>query len=95
MGSATGTSTRWAHVPLTTGSEAFSQPCRFVEGVGLHHLQADASDGFILVPLSYWAHNAGEYVVFDTHDISAGPICRIELPFMLGWTAHGHWMDFN
>jgi carotenoid cleavage dioxygenase-like enzyme len=52
-------------------------------------------DGYILVPVSYWAHNAGEYVIFDTYDISAGPICRIELPFMLGWTAHGHWMDFG
>ena len=23
------------------------------------------------------------------------PVARIELPFRLGWTAHGHWMDFR
>jgi hypothetical protein len=26
---------------------------------------------------------------------ATGPITRIELPFRLGWTAHGHWMDFR
>ena len=34
-------------------------------------------------------------LIFDTQDITQGPICRIELPFMLGWTPHGHWMDFR
>jgi hypothetical protein len=24
-----------------------------------------------------------------------GPICRIEIPFLLGFTPHGHWMDFR
>jgi carotenoid cleavage dioxygenase-like enzyme len=52
-------------------------------------------DGYIIVPVSWWAEKRGEYQIFDTHDISAGPICRIELPFMLGWTPHGHWMDFR
>ncbi|HME16827.1 MAG TPA: hypothetical protein VKG83_15540 [Mycobacterium sp.] len=23
------------------------------------------------------------------------PICRIEIPFLLGFTPHGHWMDFR
>jgi carotenoid cleavage dioxygenase-like enzyme len=56
---------------------------------------APEGDGYIMVPISYWADNASEYQIFDAHDISAGPICRIELPFMFGWTAHGHWMDFT
>lgn len=24
-----------------------------------------------------------------------GPVCKIELPFHMGWTPHGHWMDFR
>jgi carotenoid cleavage dioxygenase-like enzyme len=52
-------------------------------------------DGYIIVPVSWWAENRGEYLIFDTYDVAAGPICRIELPFKLGWTAHGHWMDFR
>ena len=52
-------------------------------------------DGYLIVPVSWWAEKRGEYQIFDTHDITAGPICRIELPFMMGWTPHGHWMDFR
>jgi carotenoid cleavage dioxygenase-like enzyme len=36
-----------------------------------------------------------EYAIFDTDDITAGPVCRIEIPFLLGFTPHGHWMDFR
>jgi hypothetical protein len=36
-----------------------------------------------------------EFLLFDTADITAGPITRIELPFQIGWTPHGHWMDFS
>jgi carotenoid cleavage dioxygenase len=39
--------------------------------------------------------NLGEYVIFDTDDITGGPVCRIEIPFLLGFTPHGHWMDFR
>jgi hypothetical protein len=28
-------------------------------------------------------------------DITAGPICRIEIPFLLGFAPHRHWMDFR
>jgi carotenoid cleavage dioxygenase-like enzyme len=56
---------------------------------------APEGDGYIIVPVSHWADNRAEFVMFDTYDISAGPICRIELPFMIGWTPHGHWMDFR
>jgi carotenoid cleavage dioxygenase-like enzyme len=45
------------------------------------------------VPVSRWTENLGEYVIFDTDDITAGPICRIEIPCLLGFTPHGHWMD--
>ncbi|MDT5242440.1 MAG: hypothetical protein QOD97_4638, partial [Mycobacterium sp.] len=27
--------------------------------------------------------------------VGAGPVARIELPFQIGWTPHGHWMDFT
>ena len=56
---------------------------------------APEGDGYIIVPVSWWAERRGEYLVFDTDDITHGPICRIEIPFLLGWTPHGHWMDFR
>lgn len=52
-------------------------------------------DGYLIVPVSWWAEKRGEYQIFDTHDITKGPICRIDLPFALGWTPHGHWKDFR
>ncbi|WP_067671575.1 carotenoid oxygenase family protein [Nocardia miyunensis] len=52
-------------------------------------------DGYVIVPVSWWAENRGEFQIFDTYDITKGPICRIELPFALGWTPHGHWKDFR
>jgi carotenoid cleavage dioxygenase-like enzyme len=59
------------------------------------HIDSPEGDGYVIVPVSWWAENGGEYLIFDTHDITQGPIARIELPFRLGWTAHGHWMDFR
>jgi carotenoid cleavage dioxygenase len=56
---------------------------------------APEGDGYLMVPVSRWTENLGEYVIFDTNDITAGPICRIEIPFLLGFTPHGHWMDFR
>ena len=49
----------------------------------------------LMVPISRWTENLGEYTIFDTDDITAGPVCRIEIPFLLGFTPHGHWMDFR
>jgi carotenoid cleavage dioxygenase len=56
---------------------------------------APEGDGYLMVPISRWTENLGEFVIFDTDDITAGPICRIEIPFLLGFTPHGHWMDFR
>jgi carotenoid cleavage dioxygenase len=56
---------------------------------------AGQGDGYIIVPVSWWADKRGEYLIFDTDDITQGPVCTIELPFALGWTPHGHWMDFR
>jgi carotenoid cleavage dioxygenase-like enzyme len=58
-------------------------------------IDSPEGDGYLIVPVSWWAENRGEYLIFDTDDVSQGPICRIEIPFHLGWTAHGHWMDFR
>jgi carotenoid cleavage dioxygenase-like enzyme len=56
---------------------------------------ADEGDGWIIVPVSRWRERVGEFLIFDTYDISDGPVCRIEIPFLMGWTPHGHWMDFR
>ncbi|MFE0748336.1 carotenoid oxygenase family protein [Gordonia sp. NPDC058843] len=58
-------------------------------------VDAPEGDGYIIVPVSKFKEHVGEFQMFDTDDISAGPICRIELPFHMGWTPHGHWMDFR
>ena len=52
-------------------------------------------DGYLIVPVSDPAENTGQFQIFDTDDIEQGPIARIELPFKFGWTAHGHWMNFD
>jgi carotenoid cleavage dioxygenase-like enzyme len=52
-------------------------------------------DGYLLVPVSRWAENISEFQIFDTDDITDGPVCRIDIPFHMGWTPHGHWMDFR
>ncbi|MGV9870874.1 carotenoid oxygenase family protein, partial [Rhodococcus koreensis] len=56
---------------------------------------APEGDGYIIVPVSWWAEGRGEYLIFDTYDITTGPVARIEIPFLMGWTPHGHWMDFR
>jgi len=72
------------------------QPAAVLEATfAPRHVDSPEGDGYLIVPVSWWAENRGEYLIFDTHDITQGPITRIELPFRLGWTAHGHWMDFR
>ena len=58
-------------------------------------LDSAEGDGYLIVPVSKFKEHLGEFMIFDTDDISDGPICRIELPFHMGWTPHGHWMDFR
>jgi carotenoid cleavage dioxygenase len=52
-------------------------------------------DGYLIVPVSWWADKRAEYLIFDTDDITEGPVATIEIPFAFGWTPHGHWMDFR
>jgi carotenoid cleavage dioxygenase len=56
---------------------------------------AAEGDGYLLVPISRFNENMSEYQIFDTRGLSEGPIARIELPFQIGWTPHGHWMSFS
>jgi carotenoid cleavage dioxygenase-like enzyme len=56
---------------------------------------APEGDGYLIVPVSRFMEHLSDYLLFDTKQISAGPIARIELPFQIGWTPHGHWMDFQ
>jgi carotenoid cleavage dioxygenase-like enzyme len=59
------------------------------------HWDSPEGDGYIIVPVSRWAENTSEFQIFDTEDITQGPICVIDLPFHMGWTPHGHWADFR
>jgi carotenoid cleavage dioxygenase len=58
-------------------------------------MDAPEGDGYVIVPVSFWADSRAEFQIFDTYDITSGPIAKIELPFHMGWTPHGHWMDFR
>ncbi len=56
---------------------------------------APEADGYLIVPVSRFMENLSEFHLFDTRDISRGPVAIMELPFQIGWTPHGHWMDFR
>jgi hypothetical protein len=36
-----------------------------------------------------------ELLIFDTEDISSGPTAIVKVPFQMGWSAHGHYLDFD
>ncbi|MDJ0015486.1 carotenoid oxygenase family protein [Rhodococcus erythropolis] len=72
------------------------QPAAVLEGTFAPRTpDAAEGDGYIIVPVSWWAEKRGQYLIFDTYDITRGPVCTIDLPFALGWTPHGHWKDFR
>jgi carotenoid cleavage dioxygenase-like enzyme len=56
---------------------------------------APEGNGFLITPVSFFTEGKSEFIIFDAENLSAGPIAQIELPFLIGWTPHGHWMDFN
>jgi carotenoid cleavage dioxygenase-like enzyme len=58
-------------------------------------VDAPEADGYLVVPVSHFMENTSEYQIFDTNDFASGPIARIELPFQIGWTPHGHYMNFD
>lgn len=55
---------------------------------------APEGDGFLIVPVCHFGAGSSEFLIFDTEAFGAGPVCRIDLPFQIGWTPHGHWMSF-
>jgi carotenoid cleavage dioxygenase len=55
---------------------------------------APEADGYVIVPVSRFMKNESQFLVFDTQNIPDGPVATIDLPFQIGWTPHGHWMDF-
>jgi carotenoid cleavage dioxygenase-like enzyme len=57
--------------------------------------EASEGDGFFIVPVARFAERTSEFLIFDTEDFAAGPITRIALPFQIGWSPHGHWMEFE
>ena len=59
------------------------------------HVGSPEGDGYIIVPVSKWAQDLSEFLIFDTHDITQGPVATIDIPFHMGWTPHGHYMDFR
>ena len=56
---------------------------------------AAEGDGYLIVPVCQFMENRSQFVLFDTSDVSDGPIATIGLPFQIGWTPHGHWMNYD
>jgi len=56
---------------------------------------APEGDGYLMVPAIYHEVHLSDLLIFDTRDISAGPIATVKMPFQMGWSAHGHYLDFN
>jgi carotenoid cleavage dioxygenase len=56
---------------------------------------APEGDGYLIVPVCHFGVGTSEFLIFDTDDVASGPVARIELPFQIGWTPHGHWMTFR
>lgn len=52
-------------------------------------------DGYLITPVAHFTEARSDFLIFDTDDVTAGPIARVEMPFLIGWTPHGHWMDFR
>ncbi|MGW5144815.1 carotenoid oxygenase family protein [Rhodococcus koreensis] len=74
----------------------FEQPSEVLEATFVPRtVDSPEGDGYLVVPVSRWREAFGEYLFFDTEDISQGPVATVELPFRMGWTPHGHWMDFR
>jgi carotenoid cleavage dioxygenase-like enzyme len=84
-----------------TGSETVyriqkDRPCAILEPNFVpRRTDAPEGDGWVIVPVTYWADNRCEYQIFDADDITVGPVATIDIPFHCGWSAHGHWMDFR
>src|SRR3546814_15684636 len=45
---------------------------------------APEGDGYLITPVAHFTKKWSEFLIFDTQDISSGPIARIELPFLMG-----------
>ena len=74
----------------------YDTPVAIYEGTFTPRFAGSAEgDGYYIVPVAKWAENTSEFLIFDTDDISDGPIARIDLPLLIGWTPHGHWMDWK
>ncbi|MFW0797799.1 carotenoid oxygenase family protein [Gordonia sp. CPCC 205515] len=56
---------------------------------------APEGDGYLLAPAILHSERLSELLIFDTADISRGPLATVKLPFQTGWISHGHYMDFN
>lgn len=52
-------------------------------------------DGYLIVPVSQFTDNRSKFLLFDTSDLSQGPVAQIDLPFQIGFTPHGHWLDMR
>ncbi|MDD9963470.1 MAG: carotenoid oxygenase family protein [Gammaproteobacteria bacterium] len=75
--------------------EEHDKPVGLAEPVFVpRHASAAEGDGYMLLPVSWFTDHLSEYWLLDTEDITQGPIAKVKMPFQMGWSTHGHWMDF-
>jgi carotenoid cleavage dioxygenase len=56
---------------------------------------APEGDGYLITPVSYFNERHTDFMIFNAEDLPSGPVAKVVLPFAVGWTPHGHWMDFH
>jgi carotenoid cleavage dioxygenase len=85
------------HADLVSGKrrEYHAGPGRFVmEPVFVPRKESAAEGDGWLVSLQYdQSRNLSDFVVFDTDDISRGPVARVELPTRVPFGFHGNWRN--
>ncbi|MEV7136548.1 carotenoid oxygenase family protein [Arthrobacter sp. NPDC093128] len=59
------------------------------------HDEAPEADGWLLTLGYNTKHNLSDFLIFDTADITQGPVARVELPTRVPYGFHGSWHSFD
>ncbi|MBF6303020.1 carotenoid oxygenase family protein [Nocardia amamiensis] len=86
-----------AHVDLSTGAQrewSAGPGCFVHEPVFVpRQVGVPEGDGWLVTLMYDGARNLSDLIVLDTHDVTAGPVARAELPVRVPFGFHGSWRD--
>jgi carotenoid cleavage dioxygenase-like enzyme len=70
------------------GGDAVSEPVFVARGES-----SDEGDGYLLATAYRWDERRSDLLIFDTDDVSKGPIATAELDTRVPYGFHGQWLD--